>query len=311
MVSDDYDRQFAKRISNVLIESPSLNSRRITANTIIEGSVEDVWSILTDYDNLSTHIPNLVQSNKVPTSYPSGITLFQEGAQKIMGFDFSASLTMNMDEVYDERERRILFKLVDSFMFSQFDGDWSIKLYSRTKVVNPVTKEVEWKYKTQLTYSVAVRPKGPVPVVALEWRIREDIPLNLLAVKIASEKLANENGASGSGSGRGGYDDMDRGSGGAGGGGTLPDDWSSDETLGMYIGSGGTTGGDSGGAKSSSNSNTMSPQAKVSEVTRAMSSSAADKKSLIQSWGRDAWGRMRRQAQGEGRDKSPGSGLAL
>jgi hypothetical protein len=29
-----------------------------------------------------------------------------------------------------------------------------------------------------------------VPVPALEWRIREDVPVNLLAVKAASEKLA-------------------------------------------------------------------------------------------------------------------------
>jgi hypothetical protein len=35
---------------------------------------------------------------------------------------------------------------------------------------------------------VYVKPKGPVPVIALEWRIKEDIPLNLCAIKIASEK---------------------------------------------------------------------------------------------------------------------------
>lgn len=33
------------------------------------------------------------------------------------------------------------------------------------------------------------RPKGPVPVGALEWRIREDVPTNLRAVKLASENL--------------------------------------------------------------------------------------------------------------------------
>jgi len=33
---------------------------------------------------------------------------------------------------------------------------------------------------------VLVRPKGPVPVAALEWRIREDVPTNLRAVKAAT-----------------------------------------------------------------------------------------------------------------------------
>jgi hypothetical protein len=219
------NRNLAKRVSEVLIESPGLNSRRITANTIIDGSIEDVWSILTDYDNLATHIPNLVQSYRVPTEHPSGISLYQEGAQKIVGFDFRASLTMNMDEVIEDgrkamRERRILFKHVDSLMFNAFDGEWLLKLYSRSKKVDPLTQTITWQYKTQLTYTVFVRPRGVVPVMALEWRIREDIPLNLLAVKIASEKVANRkvNDYSSKQQGR--------------------DDWSSDETLGMYINNG-------------------------------------------------------------------------
>ena len=34
-----------------------------------------------------------------------------------------------------------------------------------------------------------IRPRGPVPVAALEWRIREDVPTNLLAVRAAAERL--------------------------------------------------------------------------------------------------------------------------
>ena len=34
-----------------------------------------------------------------------------------------------------------------------------------------------------------VRPKGPVPVAALEWRIREDVPTNLRAVKAATLRI--------------------------------------------------------------------------------------------------------------------------
>ena len=74
-----------------------------------------------------------------------------------------------------------------------------------------------------------MRPKGPVPVVALEWRIREDIPVNLIAVKRAAEgkythfcnsdvgllewSSANLDG------------DLDN----------RDEDWGLDETLGSYI----------------------------------------------------------------------------
>ncbi len=229
------NRNLAKRTSEVLIESPSMNSRRITANIIIDGSIEDVWNILTDYDNLSTHIPNLVQSNRVRGPDPNGIRLFQEGAQKIVGFDFRASLTMDMREVYEEdsqaaRERKIKFQHVESLMFSSFDGEWTLRLYSRSKAIDPTTGEQTWQYRTQLTYTVLVRPRGPVPVLALEWRIREDVPLNLLAVKIAAEKLKNRNLNNDNDNSGGGTKALERRS--------SSTSWEEDETLASYIDNG-------------------------------------------------------------------------
>ena len=108
-------------------------------------SLEDVWSILTDYDNLSTHVPNLVASKRIrkgPGENGDGThkcRLYQRGAQKIIGFEFGADVTMDMTEkivvpgkesgkidlspnnMFPE-ERRIDFKCVDSQMFSEFDG---------------------------------------------------------------------------------------------------------------------------------------------------------------------------------------------
>ena len=239
------DRNRAKRSADVLIESPTMNSRRISANMIIDGSLDDVWDILSDYDNLATHIPNLVKSNLVSSPEPGGIRLFQEGAQKIVGFDFRASLTMDMTEVYSEedlamKERKIKFKHVESFMFSSFDGDWTLKLYSRSKVADPITRQLSYQYKTQLSYSVLVKPRGPVPVLALEWRIREDVPLNLLAVKIAAEKLSlsRKNRPPGS------DNDISAASTKSN---NVP--WANDETLGAYIGVGVGAGNTDNGKK--------------------------------------------------------------
>jgi hypothetical protein len=44
-----------------------------------------------------------------------------------------------------------------------------------------------------VSYSVDVKPRGPVPVAALEWRIREDVPTNLRAVKKASMEIQRYN----------------------------------------------------------------------------------------------------------------------
>ena len=196
------------------------NSRTISANIVIEAAPSAVWQILTDYDRLSSHVPNLVSSYRVP--HPrEGVRLYQEGAQNIAGFQFGASLTMDMEETTDDGQRepnRIKFKLVESKMFASFDGEWRMQVFSRRK-----GPDGGFIYKTKLYYRVAITPKGLVPVPAvrrrppavvaapqrappcqparratdrpprrpqLEWRIREDVPMNMRAVKAAAEKLS-------------------------------------------------------------------------------------------------------------------------
>jgi hypothetical protein len=195
----------------VRIEKTSSNSRRIFGEIVVESRLPHVWAILTDYNRLAVHVPNLVESRVVSVETPQAqpgdgsyrCRLFQKGAQKIVGFEFGASVTMDMVERYyrgtphlspvlsDEsiaattaaalptrlEERGIAFKCVDSFFFSEFDGEW--KASERWDVVMQ-------QFETVLSYVVDVRPRGPVPVAALEWRIREDVPTNLRAVKQAA-----------------------------------------------------------------------------------------------------------------------------
>lgn len=185
----------------VRIDKTSANSRRIAGDIVVSAPLEDVWAILTDYDYLAVHVPNLVESRIVPSrgrgswggapgdgSYQC--RLFQKGAQKIVGFEFGASVTMDMVEqvivppnqhnfpeesehAFYPQERKIGFKCVESPFFSEFDGEW------RAKEQRNDMGDLE----TVLSYEVEVRPRGPVPVAALEWRIREDVPTNLRAVK--------------------------------------------------------------------------------------------------------------------------------
>jgi hypothetical protein len=201
----------------VRIERPSGNSRRIFGEITVPVPLFDVWAILTDYDKLSVHVPNLVESKIIrkPAYGEQGdgsysCRLFQRGAQKIVGFEFGASVTMDMQEKmasstsmlpsvgsspkasatrqdangvsHVKNERKIIFKCVESMFFSEFDGEW-------------VAKEqlgVSGKLETLLSYVVTVRPNGPVPVGALEWRIREDVPTNLRAVKAAAMNVGYE-----------------------------------------------------------------------------------------------------------------------
>merc|ERR1711865_29378 len=168
------------------IERPTSNSRRIIGDISIPNvEIDDVWSILTDYDRLAMHVPNLKESRvlKENNTHAPGdgsyqCQLYQVGAQKIIGFDFSASVTLEMTEqcfASDPSLKRIKFTCVDSPFFSVFDGAWTIQEVGKSLVV---------------AYDVLVKPKGPVPVAALEWRIREDVPSNVRAVQQAATRCA-------------------------------------------------------------------------------------------------------------------------
>jgi hypothetical protein len=176
----------------VRIERPTSNSRKIAGELAIPGvTIDDAWSILTDYNRLAVHVPNLRESritkenNKYAGSSPGDGTyecqLYQVGAQKIIGFDFSASVTMDMTERFlsgsTSNARKIYFKCADSQFFSAFDGSWTVQ-----EQRNPTTGEKE----VLCSYDVLVKPKGPVPVAALEWQIKSEVPTNLRAVKAAT-----------------------------------------------------------------------------------------------------------------------------
>ena len=89
----------------VRIDRTSANSRRIAGEITVDAPLMDCWSILTDYNRLSIHVPNLVES-KIIQARSAGLPgdgeyqcrLYQKGAQKIIGFEFGADVTMEMTE---------------------------------------------------------------------------------------------------------------------------------------------------------------------------------------------------------------------
>lgn len=159
----------------VLIDAPARNKRIITASNLINAPLPIVWRLLSEYDRLADHIPNLALSEF--RSHPrNGIRVEQCGSQSILGFEFRASLTMDMKEVNGRSHewRAIEFDLVTSRDFKEFEGVWRMESFDQNK--------------TALYYSVSIVPKGLVPVRAIEWRISEDVPGNMEAVRIECER---------------------------------------------------------------------------------------------------------------------------
>merc|ERR1712238_573789 len=88
-------------------------------------------------------------------------------------------VTMEMTEqILLNNNHMIYFECVESMFFSAFDGSWTVRPQGDGVVCS---------------YDVLVKPKGPVPVAALEWQIKAEVPNNLRAVKKAALALAQSN----------------------------------------------------------------------------------------------------------------------
>jgi ribosome-associated toxin RatA of RatAB toxin-antitoxin module len=153
---------------NVLLTLSKLQGRqrRVEATIHLPHPIEQVWQALTDYEKLAEFIPNLSVSRRVP--HPEGgIRLEQVGVQNLKVVTFSARVVLNMTEEYLSTIR---FKMVEGD-FKAFSGEWLLQPMPETEAGG-----------TRLTYCLEVWPKATIPVIAIEQRLRKDLPANLRAI---------------------------------------------------------------------------------------------------------------------------------
>jgi ribosome-associated toxin RatA of RatAB toxin-antitoxin module len=140
--------------------------RRVEATIHLPHPIEQVWQALTDYEKLAEFIPNLSISRRVP--HPEGgIRLEQVGVQNLKIVTFSARVVLDMTE---EHLSAIRFKMVEGD-FKAFSGEWLLQPMPETEAGG-----------TRLTYCLEVWPKATIPVIAIEQRLRKDLPANLRAI---------------------------------------------------------------------------------------------------------------------------------
>jgi hypothetical protein len=82
----------------VRVEKAPNNARRIFSAIDIFASVDDVWGVLTDYENLQKVVPNLLK-NEVVEQYSDGCRMMQVGSAKLIpGISFRARCTLDVHE---------------------------------------------------------------------------------------------------------------------------------------------------------------------------------------------------------------------
>jgi ribosome-associated toxin RatA of RatAB toxin-antitoxin module len=154
--------------SGVTIHTEKLpaQQRRILAFVDVPFAAEQVWQVLTDYDNLSSFIPNLSYSQRL--SHPQGgIRLEQIGSQCFLNVKFCARVVLDMVETFP---KELKFSMVEGD-FRQFEGQWTLE---------PIVKSQS--QLTRLNYDLLVQPPRAMPAALIERHIRHDLTRNLRAI---------------------------------------------------------------------------------------------------------------------------------
>jgi ribosome-associated toxin RatA of RatAB toxin-antitoxin module len=139
--------------------------RQIAAKIQLSHPIEQVWKVLTDYESLAEFIPNLAKSQRV--DHPTGgIRIEQVGTQRLLRFNFSARVVLDMTEKFPHE---IAFNMIEGD-FKEFAGVWQLEPISET-------------LGTKLTYILQVLPKRFMPVSVIERRLQRDLAINLLSIR--------------------------------------------------------------------------------------------------------------------------------
>ena len=110
----------------VKVEKIAERQRKISAKIQIPQPVERIWKVLTDYEALSEFIPNLAKSCLL--EHPQGgIRLEQIGSQRLLKFNFSARVVLDLEECFPQE---INFSMVEGD-FKGFSGSWCLEPYSQ------------------------------------------------------------------------------------------------------------------------------------------------------------------------------------
>ena len=139
-------------------------TRRLAVQLRLDLHPDWLWSVLTDYENLQSFIPNLAVSRQL-WRRQNRVCLEQVGTQQFCGMRFSARVQL---ELCEERELgRISFRMLEGD-FRCFEGAWSVGADSRSS----------W-----LLYDLTVQGKPGMPIGLIEQRLKDDLASNLRGVQ--------------------------------------------------------------------------------------------------------------------------------
>lgn len=138
--------------------------RRIDVQMSLPYEIEQVWQLLTNYNNLADLIPNLTQCHQLNHTGTSKYLEFV-GSCRILNVWFSIRLVL---EAIELPPYEIHTQLIEGDLRSYW-GRWQL--------------EPQIDGSTVLSYTAEIVPKPGIPVALLERQLQHLLPANFLAIR--------------------------------------------------------------------------------------------------------------------------------
>ncbi|MFQ6537462.1 MULTISPECIES: SRPBCC family protein [Aphanothece] len=153
------------------MERLSQGTRRLAVQLRLGLEPDFLWSVLTDYANLSRFIPNLASSRQL-WRRGNRVCLEQVGTQQFCGMRFTAKVELELEEDREAGELRFAMNRGD---FRRFEGMWRIHHDGSI---------------TSLLYELIVQGRPGMPIGLIEQRLRDDLANNLRGVQLEAMRRA-------------------------------------------------------------------------------------------------------------------------
>lgn len=153
-------------VCEIATEKLTGRQRRLSASILVPCSMEHLWDVLTDYDNLASIVPNLTLSRRI-NSADTATLLEQVGSQCFLNIKFCARVVLQMVEHFPHQ---LNFTMVEGD-FKTFEGAWKLEPADETQGL------------TRLVYELFVCPPKAVPGMMIERHLRRDLSQNLQAIR--------------------------------------------------------------------------------------------------------------------------------
>ncbi|KAK9813756.1 hypothetical protein WJX73_007148 [Symbiochloris irregularis] len=165
------------RIKVLQLDKP--RSKRVVGEVCVNTTVEQVWSVITDFEALPEFIPNLETTELVEGSPPGCVWLRQKACSQSLFWRLQASAVLELREVHKPHGRRELrFHMLEGDL-QEFTGRW---------VLEPVHEDDQ--ELCQLRYEISIVPKQYIPASIVRQVIKCGLPANLDALASRAERIA-------------------------------------------------------------------------------------------------------------------------